>query len=103
MFIKKYLSQYNYEQLREKYDDWFIDSLNEEQFLKIYTIFRKYNFYFIEDIIVSYYEIFMQDEDFIIQRMPLLKNKLGNNFNYIIGNNMQYLDYFLDDGEDING
>lgn len=102
MFIKKYLSPFNYEQLYEKYDCFFIESLKEEDFLKIYKIFLKNNFYFIEDIIVNFYEIFMQDEDFIEQRMFLLKNKLGDNFNYIIGNNMTYLNYFLEEG-DFNG
>ena len=101
MFIEKYLSEFNYQQLLEKYDYDFLDSLKEQDFLEIYSLFIKYNFYFVEDIIVNYYEIFMQDKDFVEKRILLLKDKLGENYNYIIGNDLTYLDWILE-GDDGN-
>ena len=104
MFIEKYLSEFNYQQLLEKYDYDFLDSLKEDEFLEIYALFIKYHFYFIEDIIVNYYELFMQDKDFVEERILFLKEKLGENYNYIIGNDLTYLDWILegDDDNDAN-
>ena len=101
MFIEKYLSAFNYQQLLEKYDYDFLNCLKEDDFLKIYSLFIKYKFYFVEDIIVNYYEIFMQDEHFVEKQILSLKEKLGDYYNYIIGNNLTYLDYILE-GDDEN-
>ena len=101
MFIERYLSEFNYQQLLEKYDYDFINSLKEDEFLEIYSLFIKYRFYFIEDIIVNFYEIFMQDKDFVEEKILFLKEKLGDNYNYIIYNDLTYLGWILE-GDDGN-
>ena len=91
MFIKKYLSDFKYNLLIEKYTNLYINSLNEKNFIDVYLVFKKYNFYFIEDIIVNYLEIFELDSDYVEKEIQILKEKLGTKYVYIIGNDMKYL------------
>ena len=55
-----------------------------------------YNFYYINDIILNYIEIFSLDIDDVKNGIIELRNKLGSNYVYIIGNDMRYLDCLLD-------
>ena len=95
MFIHKYVSDFYFTQIMFNYDIQFLSSLNEEKFLKIYNLFKEYNFYFIEDIILSYLEIFLFEYDDILKGINLLKEKLGDDFVSIIGKNMSYLELLL--------
>lgn len=96
MFIHKYVSDFYFTQIMFNYDIQFLNTLNEEKFLKIYNLFKEYNFYFIEDIILNYLEIFLFEYDDILKGINLLKEKFGDNFVSIIGNNMSYLDLLLE-------
>lgn len=96
MFLGKYISQTKFELLCENYEAWYLNGLNEEDFLKVYNIFRKYNFYFIDDIILNYIELFELEENEVEDKILSLKNKLGENFVYIIGNDMRYLEELID-------
>ena len=100
MFIHKYVSDFYFTQIMFNYDIQFLSSLNEEKFLKIYNLFKEYNFYFIEDIILNYLEIFLFEYDDILKGINLLKEKLGDNFVNIIGNDMEYLDLLFEINED---
>ena len=100
MFIYEYVSDFYFTQIMFNYDIQFLNSLNEENFLKIYNLLKKYNFYFIEDIILNYLEIFSFEYDDILKGINLLKEKLGDNFVNIIGKNMSYLDLLLELNED---
>lgn len=96
MFIEKYLNKVYLELLYDKYEEWYIKQLDENRFNKIYNIFKKYNFYYIEDIIINYLEIFEYEEKLIEKGILNLKDKLGENFIFIIGENLSYLDLILD-------
>lgn len=100
MFIHKYVSDFYFTQIMFNYDIQFLNSLNEEKFLKIYNLFKEYNFYFIEDIILNYLEIFLFEYDEVLKGINLLKEKLGDNFVNIIGNDMEYLDLLFEINED---
>lgn len=100
MFIHKYVSDFYFTQIMFNYDIQFLSSLNEEKFLKIYNLFKEYNFYFIEDIILNYLEIFLFEYDDILKGINLLKEKLGDNFVSIIGKNITHLDLLLEINED---
>ena len=91
MFLNKYLNEFNYNLIINNYEEEFLNSLNEEKFLSNYYIFKKYNFYFINDIILKYLELFTKDYEELINEIENLKNKLGDNFVYKIGNNLNYL------------
>lgn len=96
MFIEKYLNKVYLELVYDKYEEWYIKQLDENRFNKIYNIFKKYNFYYIEDIIINYLEIFEYEEKLIEKGILNLKDKLGENFIFIIGDNLSYLDLILD-------
>lgn len=95
MFLQKYVSEFYYKQILDNYKTEYLEFLDEQNFLKIYKLFIEYKFYFTEDIILKYLEIFEMDYNIVKEKIELLKNKLGNNFVYIIGNNMNYLDEIL--------
>ncbi len=96
MFIEKYLSPTKFNLAYDNYEEWYLEGLDEENFIKVYNIFKKYNFYFVEDIIVDYLEIFELDPVIVENKILDLKNELGQYYNYIIGNDMRYLEKILD-------
>ena len=96
MFLQKYVSEFYYNHILDNYKTEYLELLDEQKFLKIYKLFVEYKFYFMEDVILKYLEIFEMDYNIVKEKIELLKNKLGNNFVYIIGNNMNYLDEILD-------
>jgi len=95
MFLKMYLSDFNYNLLLEKYTDLYINSLDENNFRDVYLVFKKHNFYFIEDIIINYLEIFELDSNYVEKEILKLKEKLGAKYIYLIGNDMRYLSEFI--------
>jgi len=99
MDLKKYLNNTYYNLSINQYDFDYLNSLNEDNFLRIYMLFKKYGFYFINDIIIKYLEIFEMDENYVESEILKLKNKLGHNFIYIIGNDMTYLNEIIDNQE----
>lgn len=95
MFLEKYINEFYYKQVLKNYDIKFLSTLDEDNFKKIYKVFQLFNCYFIDDIILKYLEIFTLDSDEVYLDLSLLKNKLGENFMYIIGTNMSYLSELL--------
>jgi len=99
MFLYKYLNETYLDLLYDKYEEWYINELDEKKFTDIYNLFKGYGFYFINDIIIYYLELFEYDNEIINKRILKLKEKLGINFIYHIGNNLSYLDELLNDEE----
>lgn len=95
MFLDKYLSETKLDMLYSIYDDNYIYSIDYNNFMKIYNVFSQYQFYFIEDIIVNYLEIFTLDVEEVVTKLEILKYQLGEKFAYIIGNDMRYLESLL--------
>ena len=95
MFLEKYVNNFYYNQILDNYKLEYLYTLDEQHFLNIYKLFLEYKFYFVEDIILKYIEIFELDYEIVKEKLDNLKEKLGNNFTYIIGNNMNYLDEIL--------
>ena len=44
------------------YNNEYLNSLDEDNFIKIYNLFKKYKFYFIDDIVLKYLETLDYDE-----------------------------------------
>ena len=99
MFLKNYIDDTYFEEVINTYNYEYLNSLNEEKFKKIYNLLKKYNFYFIEDIILKYIEIFEMDSNELEIKINHLKNKLGENFVSIIGNNLTYLNEIIDNSK----
>ena len=95
MFLDKYLDDFYYDLVYSNYESSYLNGLDENNFVNVYNIFRKYNFYFINDIILNYIELFEMDPSDIEEGILKLKEKLGNDFIYIIGNDMKYLDEII--------
>lgn len=91
MFLDKYLDNFYYDLVYNNYDSSYLEGLDENNFRDVYNIFSKYNFYFINDIILNYMELFEMEPEEIEHGILNLKEKLGNDFVYIVGNDMRYL------------
>ena len=96
MFIKKYLNDTYFNLLLDNYEIEYLKSFNEEHFIAVYELLKKYNFYFIDDIILNYLEIFGLSLDDIKMKITEMKNKYGDNFIYIIGQNLSLLNNYFD-------
>ena len=97
MFLDKYLDNFYYDLVYDNYDSSYLEGLDENNFRDIYNIFSKYNFYFINDIILNYIELFEMEPNNVEKGILKLREKLGNDFVYIIGNDMKYLNEIIED------
>lgn len=95
MFLEKYLNETYLDMLYTNYEEDYIYSIDEENFTKIYNLFKEYNFYFINDIIIYHLELFEHDVEDIQENILKLKDKLGDNFVFEIGNDLNYLEELL--------
>lgn len=91
MFIQKYVNEIFWIQILDTYEITFLRSLNERKFLEIYRLLLSQNFYFIEDIILKYLEIFSLDYQTIVTGLAQLKLKLGEDYVARIGQDMSHL------------
>lgn len=91
MFLEKYLDRFYLELVYDSYEDFYLNDLEEDNFLEIYNLFKKYNFYYINDIVLAYLDLFMLDKEIVERGIIKLREKLGDRFVYIIGNNLSYL------------
>ena len=99
MFLEKYLDEFYYNMVLDNYEYEYLKILDEDNFKEVYNLLKKYNFYFINDIILNYIEIFELDTNLLEEKLNILKEELGDNYIYIIGNNMRYLEALLEDTE----
>ena len=92
MFLEKYLDNFYLDLVYDTYDYKYLNTIDENNFVIVYNVFLKYNFYFINDIILKYLEIFELDSNIVEEGIIRLREKLGNDFVYIIGHDMRYLE-----------
>ena len=97
MFLEKYLDEFYYNMVLDNYEYEYLKTLDEDNFKEVYNLLKKYNFYFINDIILNYIEIFELDTKLLEEKLNILKEELGDNYIYIIGNNMRYLEALLEE------
>ena len=79
MFLEKYLDDFYYNMVVENYDYNYLEGLDEDNFKEIYKLLKEYHFYYINDIILNYIEIFSLDKEEVEQKIKELKEKFGNN------------------------
>lgn len=98
MFLRKYLDETKYKLVFEHYSDAYLYyGLDKTNFEEIYSLFEKYKFHKIDDIIVNHLEIFQMDFDEVEEKVLKLKCELGDQFVEIIEKNNKYLDRILED------
>lgn len=95
MFFHEMLDDTNYELLFETYNNDYLLNFDQTNFLEIYKLLRKYNFYFLDDIILYYLEIFELDKEIVKKKIEELEKLYGKDFVYVIGEDLTKLEYFL--------
>lgn len=96
MFLEKYLNSTYLDLVYSNYEEDYINLLNEENFNKIYLLLKSYNFYFIEDIILNYLELFEIEENYVQLAIRDIKFSLGDDFVKQIGKNMLLIDEIIE-------
>ena len=96
MFLDKFLNSTYLDLIYDNYDEKYINSLNEENFNKVYLLLKSYNFYFIEDIILNYLELFEIEVKYVQLAISNIKITLGNDFVKKIGKNMTLMNKIID-------
>ena len=97
MFLDKYLDNFYYDLVYGNYDSSYLEGLDEDNFVSVYNVFSKYNFYFINDIILNYMDLFEMKPNYVEKGILKLRDKLGPDFVFVIGNDMKYLNEIIDE------
>lgn len=95
MFLDKYLNSTYLNLLFSNYDEEYINLLDENIFNKVYTLLKNNKFYFIDDIILNYLELFELEEKYVELAINDIKTILGNDFVQKIGMNMTLIDKLI--------
>ena len=91
MFLDKYLSDIKLKLLYDVYEEEFIDNLDENNFIEIYNVFKKYGFTYIDDIIRMYLIIFTYDFEYVEEVLVNIITSLGDNYLSIISKDLRLL------------
>ena len=95
MFLDKYLNDTYLDIIYSNYDEEYINILDEDNFNKVYNLLKKNNFYFIEDIILNYLELFELEDKYIELALNDIKDILGDDYVKKIGKNMTIIDKII--------
>ena len=101
MFYTRYLDDDYIEELYDNYDISYLKSIDEDNFNKIYNLFKKYKFDYMEDIILRYIDIFELEPAIVESKLNKLIKVLSSKYVDIIGNNMTYLEYIMENEQEI--
>lgn len=108
MFLEKYLNSTYLELVYKNYEEDYINLIDEDNFNKIYMLLKNKQFYYIDDIILNYLELFEIDEKYVQLAILDIKAMLGDNFVHEIGKNMTLVNRIIEialsySEEDYNG
>ena len=92
MFLETVLSETNMELIYDKYDKEYLECIDPYNFANIYNLFLENKFYFIEDLIVKFLEIFTLNKDIIEDDIFALESEYGSDYIYYIGKDLSILD-----------
>ena len=96
MFLDKYLNSTYLDLVHSNYEEDYINSLDEDNFNKVYLLLKSYNFYFIEDIILNYLELFEIEAKYVQIAISSIKKVLGDNFVKQIGEDMTLINKIIE-------
>lgn len=97
MFLKEFLDEFYYNELMNNYDYNYLCSLDYNNFKDVYNIFVKYRFDYIQDIILKYIELFDLEPNYIEECIIKYREKLGNDYVNIMGNDMRFFGLMLEE------
>lgn len=96
MFLENYLNSTYLDLLYSNYEEKYLNSLNQENFDKIYRLLKDKNFYFIDDIVLNYLELFEIKVECINKAIVDFESVVGLDYVNCIGNNMSLLNKIID-------
>ena len=96
MFLDKYLNSTYLDLLYSNYDEDYINTIDQDNFNSVYNILKNNNFYFIEDIIINYLELFEIEDKYIEKSILDIKSILGDDYVKKIGSNMTLIDKVIE-------
>ncbi len=96
MFLEKYVDDFYMDLIYDTYKKEYLASLDEKNFLKIYKLLVDSGFYFINDVILNYLELFEMDELSVSKALDEVKKILGDDYVYKIGNDLTYIGKIID-------
>ena len=96
MIFDKYLNDTYLDILYSNYNLEYLKSIDENNFREIYNLLKSKGFYFIDDIIINYIDMFELDKDCLDKVLTYLESKLGKDYIKKVGHNMTILDKIID-------
>lgn len=95
MFLDKYISNLYLELIYSNYDQEYLSKLDESKFLKVYQLLNKNGFYYLEDIIVNYLELFEIDVYRVEKALIEIEKLIGDDYVSKIGKNMSIINEII--------
>lgn len=95
MFLKKYLNNIYFDLVCSNYAYSYLNSLDEDNFVKIYNLLQEKEIYFIEDIILNYLTLFELDEKCVRRAINDMESIIGKDYVKVMGNNMSLVDKII--------
>ncbi|HAB67072.1 MAG TPA: hypothetical protein DCE23_06870, partial [Firmicutes bacterium] len=59
MWLREYLNDTEYLLIQDKYSEEYLNTIDQNNFIAIYNILKKYNISCLKDVIIKYLEIFL--------------------------------------------
>lgn len=105
MFIKNYVKDYYWNLIYDNYDEEYLLGLNKDNFEMVYRTLVDNNFYFIDDVILNYLELFEINSKSIEKALNEIKELIGDKYVFLIGKDLSLLNKIMDlalsfEGED---
>lgn len=82
--------------LNENFDDYILSQLDKDNVIKIYSYLIKEGIYYAKDIFISQADLFLLDYDLFVEKFEKLKNKLGDNYIEMLGDDCSLIDIMYD-------
>ena len=96
MIFDKYLNDTYLDILYSNYNLDYLKSIDENNFIEIYNLLKNKGFYFIDDIILNYLDMFELDKNTLNKVLSYLETKAGPGYIKKIGKNMTILDKIIE-------
>ena len=92
MFLDKYLDDLRLKILYTNYNEDYLNSLEESSFEEIYTLLKEKGFYYTNDIILNYLELFTIDKKYVEKSLNEISSLIKDNYIEYLGKNMLLFD-----------
>ena len=92
MFLDKYLDDLRLKILYTNYNEDYLNSLEESSFEEVYTLLKEKGFYYTNDIILNYLELFTIDKKYVEKSLNEISSLIKDNYIEYLGKNMPLFD-----------